>query len=71
MKKVNVQALEVRKGKKQHLVAGKVYEVTEELSKALINSGQATKAKSDMKVGETYKLSAAKKKSTTPPSIED
>ena len=51
-----IQALLVNKGKKQHMQAGKVYAVTPELSKILIDSGQAKQTTPTMEVGKTYKL---------------
>ena len=54
--KVNVQALEVALGKKQHLETGKVYAVTQEVAEALVMGDKAIEAKDSMKVGKVYAL---------------
>lgn len=56
MKKVKVQALEAAQGKKQHMVIGKVYSVTEEVAEALVMGNKAVEAKDNMKVGKVYAL---------------
>jgi hypothetical protein len=63
-KTANIQALEVRKGKKQHLVAGMVYEVQNELAKGLIAKGVAVKANPSHVIGKIYDLPKGKEKNT-------
>jgi len=45
--KVKIIGVEAPKGKKQHLEAGKTYEVTAEIAKNLIENKQAKAAKSE------------------------
>lgn len=56
MENVNIQALEAKEGKKQHLQPGRVYSVTVELSKVLIKGGKAKKANPSMSLGKVYDL---------------
>ena len=44
VKTVTVVGNEMQEGKKQHLVKNKKYEVTEEIAKALVKNGQASKS---------------------------
>ena len=61
MKKVNIQALQSKKGKAQHMVPGKIYSVTEEMAEVLIGAKKAVKAKDGQKVGEVYELKGGQK----------
>ena len=56
MKIVKIQALKARKGKKQHMIAGKVYNVEGDTSKSLIKNGKAIAAAPEMEEGKVYEL---------------
>jgi hypothetical protein len=56
MELLKVQALKAKEGKKQHMQAGLVYEVSEDHAKAMKTNGTAVGAKPNMKVGEVYDL---------------
>lgn len=65
MTKVKIQALPVKEGKRQHMTIGRVYEVSEDTAKTLIDAGKATKADGRYKVGEVYELPKKKGSSLT------
>ncbi len=56
MKTVKIQALKVREGKPQHMVAGKVYSVTIDKADILVRGKQAVQAEANMEAGNTYDL---------------
>lgn len=61
---MKVQAL-LLKPSKQHMTAGKVYEVTDETGNILIEGKKAVKAKADAKVGKVYDLPGTNPKGNT------
>jgi len=56
MELVKIQALKVKSGKPQHMVAGKVYEVTEDKAAILFKADRAVEAKNTMVKGKIYKF---------------
>lgn len=58
---MKIQALKLKPAK-QHMEAGKIYKVSEDLGNLLIDSGKAIKAKPEHKIGEVYDLPKKKKK---------